>query len=282
MIFLFKGFYTVATGMIAQQRKTDIITNNMANANTPGYKADQSTIRSFPDMLMSAVKSNYIPTKNGLADNSLKEVGTLNTGVYLQETIADYSQGSIRETGLPTDVTLLDGVMPIDAASGNAGTILFRLQNPDGGESYTRNGNFTLDGNGSLVNAQGLYVLDTNGQPIQLQTDEFQIFDNGQIVDANGNFVAQIDVAFSANPDLLMKQGNGLFNTMDGAALPSAFNVDGVSFALQQGYLEGSNVDAAKAMTDLLTAYRAFEANQKVLQAYDRSMEKAVNEIGKV
>jgi flagellar basal-body rod protein FlgF len=279
---LFKGFYTVATGMIAQQRKTDIITNNMANANTPGFKADQSTIRSFPDMLMSAVKSNYIPTENGLAGNGLTQVGTLNTGVYLQETIANYRQGSIMETGLSTDVALIDGVLPIDEASGNAGTILFRLENPDGGESYTRNGNFTLDGNGNLVNAQGLFVLDNNGERIQLQNDAIQIADNGQIFDENGNLLAQLGVSFAANPDLLMKQGNGLFNTMDGINLPSAYETDGVAFTMQQSYLEGSNVDSAKSMTDLLTAYRAFEANQKVLQAYDKSMDKAVNEIGRV
>ena len=279
---MFKGFYTVATGMIAQQRKTDIITNNMANANTPGFKADQSTIRSFPDMLMSAVKSNHIPTKNGLADNSLREVGTLNTGVYLQETIANYQQGSIMATGLSTDVALIDGNLPIDEASGNPGTILFRLENPNGGESYTRNGNFTLDGNGNLVNAQGLYVLDNNGERIQLQNDAIQITENGQIFDENGNVVAQLGVSFAANPDLLMKQGNGLFNTMDGVNLPSAYNTPGVTFTTQQSYLEGSNVDSARAMTDLLTAYRAFEANQKVLQAYDKSMDKAVNDIGRV
>jgi flagellar basal-body rod protein FlgF len=279
---LFKGFYTVASGMIAQQRKTDIITNNMANSNTPGFKADQSTIRSFPDMLMSAVKSNHIPTENGLADNGLRQVGTLNTGVYLQETIANYRQGSIMGTGLSTDVALIDGVLPIDEASGNPGTILFRLENPEGGESYTRNGNFTLDGNGNLVNAQGLFVLDNNGARIQLQNDAIQIADNGQIFDENGNLLAQLGVSFAANPDLLMKQGNGLFNTMDGVNLPSAYETEGVAFSMQQSYLEGSNVDSARSMTDLLTAYRAFEANQKVLQAYDKSMDKAVNEIGRV
>ncbi len=94
--------------------------------------------------------------------------------------------------------------------------------------------------------------------------------------------MATLGVSFSANPDLLVKQDNGLFRTNDGANLPSAYEQEGVTFGLQQSYLEGSNVDSAKSMTDLLTAYRAFEANQKVLQAYDKSMEKAVNEIGRV
>lgn len=279
---MFKGFYTVTSGMLAQQRKTEILTNNMANANTPGYKADQSTIRSFPDMLMSAVKSNGVPTKNGLNILTASPIGALNTGVYVQETLANYTQGSLIETGLSTDVALLDGNLPIDAQSGNKGALFFRLQHPDGNEAYTRNGNFTLDGQGNLVNGLGLYVLDSNGQRITLENDNFSISQEGNIIDENGVQVARLGISFSANPDVLMKQDNGLFRMLEGQALPSAYGVEGVTFSTQQKYLEGSNVDASQSMTELLTAYRAFEANQKVLQAYDRSMDKAVNDIGKV
>ncbi len=268
--------------MVAQQRKTEIITNNMANANTPGFKSDQTTIRSFPDMLMSAVKTNQIPTQKGLADKTLHTVGALNTGVYLQETIANYGQGSIYSTGLSTDVALLDGTLPVDEASGNSGSIFFRLENPAGGESYTRNGNFVLDGQGNLVNPMGLFVLDSNGERIQLQNDAIRIDENGSIFDENDTQVGTVGISFSQNPDVLVKQDNGLFRTIDGVDLPSAFTENGVTFGLQQAYLEGSNVDSSKSMTDLLTAYRAFEANQKVLQAYDKSMDKAVNEIGRV
>lgn len=278
---MFKGFYTVASGMIAQQRKTEIITNNMANANTPGYKADQSTIRSFPDMLISAIGNTNIPTEKNLNFQNAQEIGGLNTGVYLQETLANYVQGSLMQTNLTTDVALIDGTLPIDEESGNQGAIFFRLEHPNGGEAYTRNGNFTLDGQGYLVNGNGYYVLSNEGERIYLPNDDFQVAEDGTITFADVN-VAQIGVSFSANPDVLVKQDNGLFRTIDGALLPSAYNQAGVAFGLKQSYLEGSNVDSAKSMTDLLTAYRAFEANQKVLQAYDQSMQKAVNEIGKV
>lgn len=279
---MFKGFYTVSSGMIAQQRKTEILTNNMANLNTPGFKADQSTIRSFPDMLMSAVKSNGIPTEKGLNLLQANQIGALNTGVYLQETLADYAQGSLVETGLTTDVALIDTQMPVDEESGNTGTIFFRIQHEDGNEAYTRNGNFTLDGQGNLVTGMGLYVLDENGETIQLQNDNFSINGQGQIIDENGQQVARLGVAFAANTDILMKQDNGLYRMLEGEALPSAYETAGANFSMQQQYLEQSNVDSAKAMTDLMTSYRAFEANQKVLQAYDRSMDKAVNELGKV
>lgn len=279
---MFKGFYTVASGMIAQQRKTDILTNNMANANTPGYKADQSTIRSFPDMLMSAVNSTTLPTKNGLTLSGASQVGALNTGVYLQETLADYTQGSVYSTNFSTDVSLIDTAMPVDAESGSNGAIYFRLENENGDEAYTRNGNFTLDGQGNLVNSNGLYVLSDTGERIQLENDNFQLTSEGAIIDENGVQAGTLGVSFSANPEVLVKQENGLFQTIDGTELPSAYGQEGVAFSMQQSYLEGSNVDAQKSMTELLTAYRAFEANQKVLQAYDKSMDKAVNEIGRV
>jgi flagellar basal-body rod protein FlgF len=279
---MFKGFYTVTSGMIAQQRKTEILTNNMANANTPGFKADQSTIRSFPDMLMSAVKSNGVPTEKGLNFLQATQVGAVNTGVYVQETLANYAQGSLTQTGLATDVALVDGTMPVDEASGNTGTVFYRLLTESGSEAYTRNGSFTLDGDGNLVTGTGQFVLDDNGDKIQLDSANFSVSTDGYIMNENGQQVARLGIGFAANTDVLMKQDNGLYNLLDGETLPSAYNVDGVTFGTQQGYLEASNVDASKSMTDLLTAYRAFEANQKVLQAYDKSMDKAVNELGKV
>lgn len=279
---MFKGFYTVATGMVAQQRKTEILTNNMANANTPGFKSDQTTIRSFPDMLMSAVNSTNIPTEKGFALKKLDVVGAVNAGVYLQETMPDQTQGQIYSTGLTTDVALINGTIPTDAASGNNGAIFFRVENENGTEAYTRNGNFTMDGQGNLVNPQGLYVLDENGERLQFTNDNIRISSDGAIFDEDNVQVGTLGVAFSENPDVLVKRDNGLYNTLDGGALPTAYGQAGVQFSMQQQYLEGSNVDSAKAMTDLMTAYRAFEANQKVLQAYDKSMDKAVNEIGRV
>lgn len=278
---MFRGFHTVASGMIAQQRRTELLTNNMANANTPGYKSDQSTIRSFPDMLMSRLGPTKIPTEDAIHGKYAAEIGGLGTGVYMQETIALLTQGQLQQTELNTDVALIDGELPVDAETAQTGAVFYRLQHPVEGEAYTRNGNFTLDPAGFLTNAQGLYVLDNNGERIQLQNDDFRLAADGQIF-VNDASVGQIGVSFAAQPDTLIKQDNGLFQTADGANLPSAYNTANVSFSMQQGYIERSNVDSARTMTDLLTAYRAFEANQKVLQAYDQSMQKAVNEVGRV
>ena len=280
MIPLFKGFYTVATGMIAQQRRTELLTNNLSNANTPGFKADQSTIRSFPDMLMSSVGNTNATAKQQMGSQYMSQVGALNTGIYMQETLPNYIQGQIYNTDFSTDMALIDGYLQQNE-EGITGSIFFRLAHPDGGEAYTRNGNFTLDGQGNLVNAQGLYVLSDNGQRIQLPNDDFRLDETGAIY-VNDQQVARVGVSFAANPNMLRKQDNGLIRTENGENLPTAYGANGVDFTLRQNYLERSNVDSGRTMTDLMTAYRAFEANQKVLQAYDRSMEKAVNEIGKV
>lgn len=277
---MFKGFYTVATGMIAQQRRTELLSNNLANANTPGFKADQSSIRSFPDMLLSSVGKTNAPANQQAGAQYMNQVGALNTGVYMQETLPNYVQGQIYSTNFTTDMALIDGYLPQNE-DGVTGSIFFRLEHPEGGEAYTRNGNFTLDGQGYLVNPQGLYVLSDAGQRIQLQNDDFQLDQDGAIY-VNNQQVARVGVSYAANPNLLQKQDNGLLRMQDGGELPTAYGTNGVNFTLRQNYLEGSNVDSSRTMTDLMTAYRAFEANQKVLQAYDRSMEKAVNEIGKL
>lgn len=278
---MFRGFYTVASGMIAQQRRTEMLSNNMANVNTPGFKAEQSSIRSFPDMYMSNINKTTIPTENGLTVGGLSPLGPISTGIYMQETLPLLTQGQLLGTDLTTDVALVNGNIPINEETGRPGAIFFTLENDAGGEIYTKNGNFAIDAEGFLTNPSGYYVLDTNGNRIELASDDFQITGTGVILE-NGNEVATLGIAFAENIDVLMKQGDGLFVTETGEDLVAANGLANVSYELQQGFIEGSNVDAGRTMTDMMTAYRAFEANQKVLQAYDRSMEKAVTEIGRV
>jgi flagellar basal-body rod protein FlgG len=258
---MFKGFYTAAAGMIAQQRRTDMLTNNMANANTPGFKEDQSTLRSFPEMLLERMNAQ----KTGGP-----QIGSLSTGVYMQEAIPRFIQGDTKETDNKTDMALIDL---------NQGSAFFTVQDPGGQLRYTRDGNFTLDAAGYLTTSNGQYILDNNNQPIQLSSDQFTVSNTGLITGPNGE-QRQLGIAYTANPDQqLIKEGNGLYRTENGTPLAQAANQQ---FKLQQGYLEQSNVDMSKAMTDMLTAYRSFEANQKIMQAYDKSMDLAANQVGKI
>ena len=273
---MFKGFYTAAAGMLSQQRQTDLLTNNIANANTPGFKADQGTLKAFPDMLLQRMESEDLPTDRSISVQNKKEIGTINTGVYMQETVPNFTQGDLQQTSQSTDIALMEQNMPT-----KEGGLFFVVQSPDNTPQYTRNSNFTLDQEGFLTTSTGAYVLNTNNQPIQLKSENFTVDSQGNVTE-NNQQVAQIDIAYASDLQTIKKAGNGLYETLNNQPLPSARNNPGISYQVKQGFVERSNVDAAQSMTDLLTAYRAFEANQKIMQAYDRSMDKAANEIGRV
>ncbi|MGE8207064.1 flagellar hook-basal body protein [Heyndrickxia sp. NPDC080065] len=268
---MLRGFYTAASGMLTQQRKTDLLTNNMANSNTPGYKSDQSTIRAFPEMLLERIDPKSIPVENNISFSKFQTIGALNTGVYLQEAIPKFKQGDLQETELNTDLAIID-------MNGNTSSAFFTVRDQNGQTKYTRNGNFTLDQNGYLTTANGLYVLDNQQNRIRLDSDQFKVNSTG-VITSNGAGPIQLGIAFSNNPNSLLKEGDGLYRPENNTMLPTAANNQ---YRLQQGYLEASNVDVSQTMTEMLSTYRSFEANQKVLQAYDKSMEKAVNEIGRV
>lgn len=271
---MLRGFYTAASGMVTQQRKQEMLTNNMTNAKTPGYKADQSSSRSFPELLISSQQDMKIPgtDRNKTTTN---ELGSLATGVYMQETLPNISQGDMQETNRKTDMALLNQNIPDNAA------ILFDVQTEEG-QRYTRNGHFTIDANNQLVTQQGYRVLDTNGEAITLPADgDFSVRDDGTIT-ANDQNIAQINIAFANDAGNLVKEGNGLFRADGVDALPSAIGNDNVTYNVQQGFLERSNVKMEETMTDMMNTYRMFETNQKVVQAYDQSMSKAVNDVGKL
>ena len=267
---MLRGFYTAASGMISQQRQQEALSNNIANANTPGYKADQTALRAFPEMLLQATGTKKVPVKSGFQLPINHRIGTLNTGVYMQETMPNFAQGDVRETGIATDLALINGELPDET-----GSLFFTVQNDAGEARYTRNGNFTVDGQGFLVTNEGNYVLDQAGNQIQTDGMEFTVTDDGVLQTAGQT--TTLGIAYIANANELSKEGNGLFIGEAAAGLPA-----GVTFSVQQGSLEDSNVDTMQTMTEMMEAYRMFETNQRVLKAYDESMGKAVNEVGRL
>lgn len=266
---MLRGFYTAASGMIAQQRQQESLANNIANQNTPGYKADHAALRAFPELLLNEMGSKNVPTTEGLNIPIKQPIGALNTGVYIQETIPNFLQGDLKETGVTTDLALVHNFLPEDTA-----TLLFTVQNEDGDERYTRNGNFTVDGQGFLATNEGYYVLDQTGDRIPTSGMEFDVTSDGMLQVGGQNI--PIGVAYIEDANELVKEGNGLYNG-DVALVPA-----GATFTVEQGFLEQSNVDSLQMMTQMTESYRMFETNQRVLKAYDESMGKAVNEIGRL
>ncbi|MGX7594022.1 flagellar hook-basal body protein [Planococcus plakortidis] len=267
---MFRGLYTATSGMMSQNRTQQILTNNLSNSNTPGFKTDEAAIHSFPQQLIKAQNAHQ-PAP----------IGRLSTGVYVQEAIPSFSQGPIRETGNATDFALVNDNLPIDADTGDRGTLLFAVETAEGDIRYTRNGQFTVDAEGFLATSFGQRVLGDNLQPIQVGDGGFSVQTNGEVTRSDGAGAGSIWIGATDEPEQLIKQGHNLLAWAGDDADAPALAEEAERF-VKQGFIEQSNVDLTRTMTDMMTAYRGFESNQKVIQAYDRSMEKAVNEIGRV
>ncbi|PZE19382.1 flagellar hook-basal body protein [Paenibacillus xerothermodurans] len=299
---MLRGLYTAASGMISQQRKHDIVTNNMANVNTPGFKAGNAISRSFPEMLIARIG-------NGRGESVSVPVGRLNTGVMAEENVAVRKQGDLQQTNNPFDFALISnlqvpGVL-FDESGKSVGpdgeTIVqpqafFTVANGEGGQSYTLNGKFSATEGGQLITGDGYPVLGGDGQPIILRASgtgepitDFRInsrgallnLDGTPITDANNQPVSLL-ITRIEDPDRLVREGNGVYRLNPGEeGLAAEINAEDI-VEVRQGFVERSNVDAAQSMVDMMTALKAYEANQKVVQFYDRSMEKAVNDVGRI
>ncbi|MGM0898376.1 MAG: flagellar hook-basal body protein [Bacillota bacterium] len=267
---MFRGLYTATSGMMSQNRNQQILTNNLSNSNTPGFKNDESAIRSFPQQLIKAQNANQ-PAP----------IGRLSTGVYVQEAIPSFLQGPLRETGHATDFALVDDNLPADAETGERNNLLFAVETEGGDVRYTRNGQFTVDAEGFLATSFGQRVLGDNLQPVQVGDTGFSVQSNGAITRTDGSDAGSLWIGATDDAAQLTKQGHNLLAWAGDDADAPALAEDAQRF-VKQGFIEQSNVDLTRTMTEMMTAYRGFESNQKVIQAYDRSMEKAVNEIGRV
>ncbi len=259
-----RGLYAAWTGMVNEQKRLDVISNNMANSNTIGYKKQNVTSQSFDDELTVRINDNNRDT------TSKYPIGYMNLGVRIGETYHDFSQGSLRETGNTYDLALGgDGFFTIQTTNKQGETTI----------KYTRDGSFTVNTEGYLVTKDGDYVLDTNGERIQIpgaQTAKTVVFDQSGNVFVDDQQVATLGIAAFENPQALLLYGENLYDATDAAGLqPSTATV-------HQGYLEMSNTNVIEEMVDMITITRAYEAGQKMVQTVDTTLQKAVNEIGKV
>ncbi|MGD0034238.1 flagellar hook-basal body protein [Paenibacillus illinoisensis] len=294
---MLRGLYTATAGMITQQRRHDTATQNIVNANTTGYKQVNSVSRSFPEMLITLV--------GGDANVPTKRLGRLNTGVFAEESLSMNLQGAIMESGQKSDFAISSNLSVNDPQTGQPvafdgsgkfvradGTVIyqpqayFTVRDAEGNTRYTRDGHFQVTGTGELLSSTGAQVLDNNGQPVVLtgSVDQFKVDEQGRLVDAGTGAPTGVTLGISVidQPNQLVRQGDGNFSLYDQEGATARMMAAGDNVQIRQGYLEGSNVDASQATVDMNAAYRAYEANQKVVQFYDRSLDKAVNDVGRV
>jgi flagellar basal-body rod protein FlgG len=248
-----RGLYLAGTGMLVQRSKMDVITNNITNVNTLGYKQDALLSRSFRDMLISRMNDPAVL-------NQTSEVGPLGTGTHIDEITTSFAQGTPQQTGLATDLCITgDGFFVVNTAQG---------------ERYTRAGNFSLDGEGYLVDASGNRVQGDGGD-IQLESDRFYVGEGGNIVNLDtGAEVGTLKIVTFEDPQNLRKQGDNLFFNYGGAGAQDAETV-----SVMQGYIETSNVNTAQEMVDMIITTRAYETSQSVARMIDETLELAVNSI---
>lgn len=254
---MLKELYTAALGMLPQQTRLEITANNLANANTVGFKRGGI----FEQSLIEA------------RENLLNVRGDAETEDLPLSQYIDFRPGAIQKTGNPLDIAL----------DGNA--TFFVVADTEGTEHLTRAGHFTLDDRGYVVTADGRYLLSTSG-PLQIELPAFgdtpsndriarqiQISPQGE-VQLNGQYVAQLRVVEVVNPQSLQRSSATSFVPTDTTEI---VELDPTRIAVQQGYLEASNVNIVSEMVTMIQLQRMFELGQKVIQTNDSTLDRSID-----
>jgi flagellar hook protein FlgE len=272
---MLRSLYSGVSGMKGFQTKLDVIGNNIANVNTVGYKKSRVV---FQDVLSQTVRGTSSPAvdanPNVAGNQTAGGVNPLQIGLGSKVTSVDsiFSPGSPMMTNVSTDLYI-------------DGPGFFVVQDLNGAQYLTRAGNFSRDGNGNLVTADGQIVLDNQGNTISIDPNTYNSFSidkNGTIkgVDKQGNTVnlQTIGTVVVSNPGGLRKVGGSLYEITDnaGAGAISTNNNNGAG-AIISGQLEMSNVDLTEEIAELISAQRGFQANTKIITVSDSILEEVIN-----
>jgi flagellar basal-body rod protein FlgF len=278
-----KNIWVPISGQIAQQRKVETIANNVANANTTGFKKDDVIFKEHLTALEKGVEDIDIPRKEFSPEDFYRTQGGQHAFVEVEASFANFEQGQLVPTNNYLDVAL-------------NGPGFLEVLTPNG-IRYTRKGNLTIDSEGSLVTEQGYHLLSAvqNSEPgrslagmaeasSNIESRKIKIPNNQKVsIDLKGNIrngeqqLATLSVVEFKDVHALRKEGNSLFINNDEANTERSISKTG----LNQGFLEGSNVNAIYEMSELIKAHRHFDSIQKAINAYDSISGKAVNDIAK-
>lgn len=266
-----KGIYTALSGAMAQNQRLETIANNLANVNTPGFKRDGQLFREYLTSYEKEPGGITVPRIPASIESFYDVQGGDKSYVDAIGTFTDFSQGSLKQTGNRLDVAIEgDGLMEVLTSEG------VRL---------TRVGSFNIDGEGRLVTKQGHRVLRDGGagqdpasREIRLSGANVNIASNGEIFDGNQS-LGKLSILKIGNKDALQKIGQSLYS-IKGSLDPQAEVASEVK--IHQGFIEASNVNAVREMTDMIAATRVFESTQKGIQAYDQMLGKIANDVPKL
>ena len=257
-----KALHIAATGMKAQELNVEVISNNVANMRTTGFKKQRAD---FQDLLYQNLRR--MGTETSDAGTIVPTGIQIGSGVKIASTARIMSQGSLEQTGKELDVAV-------------RGEGFFQIDLPDGTTGYTRDGSFERDADGQLVTIDG-YTVDP-GITIPETTQDITISNTGEVqgVDDSGNTVqlGQIQLARFVNKAGLDAIGDNLFLETDASGAPETGNPGDNGFgSVQQYFLEMANVDAVTEIADLISAQRAYEMNSQIIQAADEMYSTTTN-----
>lgn len=262
---MIRSLHTAASGMKSQQMNIDTISNNLANVNTNGYKAQRAE---FKDLLYETIKRTNLRDDLGAPVNL--EVGH---GVMTSATTRDFKNGSLIETQNTLDF----------AIDGNG---FFSVALPNGEIRYTRDGSFKLSVDGDeawLVTSEGYYVLDEDDDDIVIESGlkDITVDNMGYITatDEDGDVVeiARLKIVDFMNPAGLLSEGQNLYSTTVASGEEILLEADEMDSKIVQGYLEASNVQIVDEMVKMITAQRAYEISSKSIQVSDEMLQMANN-----
>lgn len=256
---MIRGLYTSGIGMRTQMQKMDVVSNNIANVTTSAFKSDETAIQSF-----SAALTHKLDDPKYKLIRHESPIGSMSLGSFVSSVHTDFSQGALQETAGSLDFAIEgDGFV----------SILVTDTNGNESEKLTRNASFTLTPNGLVVTKSGDVVLGEDG-PITLPEGEITITGSGSIF-VGDEFIDRLKLVDVSNKESLRKYGDNLYDTIDETEI-IPFNG-----TIIQGFIEGSNVNSVKEMVKLIEISRTYEANQKILQINDQTLQKAVTELSK-
>lgn len=245
-------------------QEVEITANNIANVSTDGFKRDRLTTTSFGDLLVARLEGFDNTSIDAVVRPPM--IGTMNLGGPAGDTeFIDFSPGTPRLTGNPLDIYI-------------DGPAFFAINTPNG-ERYTRNGNFILNASGEIVNSSGHALQGTNGQSIRITSPApIDIRSNGEITQ-DGLPVGKIKLVEFADLSVLEKEGNTFFRLIDPNSPPP---YDAVGSTLEQGTIEGSNVNAIDSLVRLIAAQRAYEAAARAVDMFNQSLSMVSSEMGRL
>ncbi len=230
--------------MNSAMARQDVIAANLANVNTVGYKADRVTTEAFSEMVLRNMSTG-------------QEIGNLSMGSRVSGTITDFSQGALRNTGLATDMAIAgDGFFAIETANG---------------VRYTRNGEFSVSGDGYLVNQNNEFVLGSNGQRLLVGGDP-KVSPDGRIYSAEGNLLGEVGVV-TLDIETAQKVGANQWTGTVTGTRPATTKV-------RQGYVEASSVNSIQEMVEMISNMRSFESSQRMISMIDGTLDRSVNSLG--